>query len=167
MVAKTLAEHVALLGSAKIESFKPSTRPQGALMMAISAVSILFCRSHVLLTLWHTFQVLRALFCSVTGEIKESGKETYFSKDNWGDYSVKTGPNTPPTIVPRGTIFKTRISKLTDTEWVDILSTATAFVGKKKKPTMETKVAESSSGSGPVMQMTEEEMKAYDEELYA
>ncbi|KAF8890542.1 hypothetical protein CPB84DRAFT_1784837, partial [Gymnopilus junonius] len=147
MVARTLSEHVALLGMVKVESFKPSATPQGALMMAILAV-------------------LCALFCSISGEIQETGKESHFSKDNWGDYPIKTSvPNEPDQIAARATIFKARITKLTEQEWAAIMSTAAAFVGKKKKQAMAEAVADSLSASGPALRMTEEEKKAYDKEL--
>lgn len=48
-----------------------------------------------------------------------------------------------------------------------IISTAADFVGKKKKQATSEAVADSSSGSGPVLRMTEEDKKAYDKELYA
>ncbi|PPQ76306.1 hypothetical protein CVT26_009734 [Gymnopilus dilepis] len=148
MVAKVLAEHIAVMGTVKIDGFVPVARPYGALQLAILAV-------------------LRALFCSVTGELIDSGKDCHFSKDNWGDYEIPSGkPNTKGKIVRRGTLFKPRILDLKDEEWASIITTATASVGKKKKAAIEA-VAEDISANGTAEGMSEEEKNAYYAELYA
>ncbi|RXW18632.1 hypothetical protein EST38_g7222 [Candolleomyces aberdarensis] len=119
MILKVFAEHLSFVSdlSQQETGFTPSSKPRGALMMAIQAVN-------------------RALEYSLDGRVKippGNDKTGHFSEDNWGDYEKLTTINGQEgqKQVKRATVFAKTIDAMDERRWARIIEAAKSYIGKR------------------------------------
>ncbi|RXW11913.1 hypothetical protein EST38_g13943 [Candolleomyces aberdarensis] len=120
MVLKVFVECLDFVSDVPAEhamSFTSSSKPCGALMMAIQAVN-------------------RALEYSLTGQVKippGNNKTGHFSEDNWRDYEKLTTVDGKEyrKQVKQATVFAKTIDAMDEQRWAKIIKAAKAYVRKR------------------------------------
>jgi hypothetical protein len=78
-------------------------------------------------------QVLRALYCSRSGEIKEVTSRD-FLRENWGDVTIQeiVDREKVEELVRGAGVFKKRMDRISQQHWHVIISTSKSFISSKK-----------------------------------